>query len=168
MSLITPDFGLIFWMTIIFGILFFLLAKFGFPVITGMVEKRSERIENSIREAKEAEQQLEQLERRQADIVEKARLEEGRILDEARQAGAGIIAQAREQARKQAEEIVTKGREEIAAQKDMAARELKNRIADISLAVAGKVIRREISSDSSQKELLDILAAEAEDSPETK
>ena len=51
MSLITPDFGLLFWMTLIFAILFFVLAKFGFPAITGMVDKRSERINESIGKA---------------------------------------------------------------------------------------------------------------------
>ena len=51
MSLITPDFGLLFWMTLIFGIVFFVLAKFGFPVILGMVNKRADRIETSLRQA---------------------------------------------------------------------------------------------------------------------
>ena len=53
MSLITPDFGLLFWMTLIFGIVFFVLAKWGFPLITGMVDKRSDRIEQSIAKARE-------------------------------------------------------------------------------------------------------------------
>ena len=59
MSLITPDFGLLVWMTLIFGIVLFILAKFGFPVITSMVDKRSARIEESLRKAEEAQQAAE-------------------------------------------------------------------------------------------------------------
>ena len=58
MSLVTPDFGLLFWMTLIFAIVFFVLAKWGFPAITGMVDKRSERINESIEKAREAEKML--------------------------------------------------------------------------------------------------------------
>ena len=61
MSLITPDFGLLFWMLIIFGVVFFLLAKFGFPLITGMVEKRNEHIRESLRAAEQARLNLENL-----------------------------------------------------------------------------------------------------------
>ena len=76
MSLITPDFGLLFWMTLIFGIVFFLLAKFGFPVITGMVDKRRERIEKSIAAAAEAEEKLASLSQEHARMVEQTRLEQ--------------------------------------------------------------------------------------------
>ena len=58
MSLITPDFGLIVWMTLIFGIVFFILAKFGFPVLTDMVRKRQERIEKSIQDARDIEARM--------------------------------------------------------------------------------------------------------------
>ena len=58
MSLITPDFGLLFWMTLIFGIVFFILAKFGFPVLTDMVRKRQERIEKSIEDARTIEARM--------------------------------------------------------------------------------------------------------------
>ena len=59
MSLITPDFGLIFWMTLIFAIVFFIVAKFGFPVITGMAGKRADKIAEGLRKAEEARQKAE-------------------------------------------------------------------------------------------------------------
>ena len=61
MSLVTPDFGLLFWMTVIFAIVFFLLAKFGFPMITGMVNKRTDYIGKSLADAREAQRQLRDL-----------------------------------------------------------------------------------------------------------
>ena len=70
MSLITPDFGLLVWMTLIFGIVFFVLAKWGFPLITGMVDKRSDRINQSIAQAREAEKMLSELGDRQERLIE--------------------------------------------------------------------------------------------------
>ena len=80
MSLITPDFGLIFWMVIIFGAVFFILAKFGFPVITRMVEKRNDHIAGSLRAAEEAQKKLaglaeEQASREAAAMIEHAKTE---------------------------------------------------------------------------------------------
>ena len=66
MSLVTPDFGLIVWMTLIFGIVFLVLAKWGFPMITSSVRERAEKINASIKAAKEAEESLKKLEARQA------------------------------------------------------------------------------------------------------
>ena len=65
MSLVTPDFGLIVWMTLIFGIVFLVLAKWGFPMITSSVRERAEKINASIKAAKEAEESLKKLEARQ-------------------------------------------------------------------------------------------------------
>ncbi len=75
MSLITPDFGLLFWMTLIFLIVFFLLAKFGFPIITGMVDKRSERINGSMAKAKGAAERLAGLAAERRVIAGKGRLQ---------------------------------------------------------------------------------------------
>lgn len=70
MSLITPDFGLLFWMTLIFAIVFFILAKFGFPMITGMVKKRSESIEKSLKEAEAARNEVKKLAREQKKLID--------------------------------------------------------------------------------------------------
>ena len=83
MSLITPDFGLLVWMTLIFGIVFFVLAKWGFPMITGSVEKRAQRIGDSIKAAKEAEEKLRNLAEEQSRMIEETRQEQSRILKEA-------------------------------------------------------------------------------------
>ena len=99
MSLITPDFGLLFWMTLIFAIVFFILARFGFPLITGMVKKRSDRIEKSLRDAEEAQNTLKQLAEEHKRMIEEARKEQARILNEAATAGNKIVQEAKDQAR---------------------------------------------------------------------
>ena len=70
MSLITPDFGLIFWMVVIFGLVFFILAKFGFPVITNMVGKRSDHIAQSLEAAEEAKLKLGTIAEEQARMID--------------------------------------------------------------------------------------------------
>ena len=87
MSLITPDFGLLVWMTLIFAIVFFVLAKFGFPAITSMVDKRSARIEDALKKADEAEKRLSGLAQEHDALMEKTKLEQSRMLKEASQAG---------------------------------------------------------------------------------
>ena len=161
MSLLTPDFGLLFWMTIIFGILFFLLAKFGFPVITGMVEKRSERIAESIAQAQQAEDMIANLTARQEEIIRDTRLKEGRILDEAKKAGDNIISDARARAQEEAAKVIEDGRLKIAREREDAMRELRSQVALLSLQVARKVVRHELKDDPEQKALIDALADEA-------
>ena len=83
MNLMLPDSGLLFWMTVIFAIVFFILAKFGFPVITGMVEKRTRRIDEALKSAREAEESLAGLAKEQEEMMERARAEHARILQDA-------------------------------------------------------------------------------------
>ena len=83
MSLVTPDTGLLFWMVIIFGIVFFILAKFGFPVITKMVNERTESINKSLAMAEEARGELANLNKEQAELLLQAKKERDRIMDDA-------------------------------------------------------------------------------------
>ena len=160
MSLITPDAGLLFWMVLIFGIVFFLLWKFGFPVITEMVEKRSARIDESLRQAREIEQRMADWERRQAEELEKTRREQAAILKDAAVKGEKLIADARDKAAAEAGEILSKAREEIAAEKESALRDVRREVAVLSMQVAEKVLRRELSDEGSQRELIDRMVDE--------
>ena len=154
MSLITPDFGLLFWMTLIFAILFFVLAKFGFPAITGMVEKRSERINESIGKAREAEQRLEQLGQKQVRMIEETRAEQARILREASQARDTLLAQARQQAQDDASKILEQARTQIAAEKESALRDIRAQVANLSVDVAEKILRNRLSDEQAQMDLI--------------
>ena len=99
MFLVTPDTGLLLWMVIIFGIVFFILAKYGFPVITRMVEKRSEHINTSLRLAREAQEKVRSLSEEQARLIEETRKEQARLIKEAVDTKDRMIAQAKEEAR---------------------------------------------------------------------
>ena len=161
MSLITPDFGLLFWMTLIFGIVFFLLAKFGFPMITGMVDERSKRINDSIAKAKEAEQRLASLAEEQSRMIEQTRLEQGRLLREVSESREQIIAQAKVQAEAEASKILADARVRINEERENAVRDIRRQVSLISVEVAQKIVRKELSSDGAQQELLDKLVDEA-------
>ena len=161
MSLITPDFGLIFWMVIIFGAVFFILAKFGFPVITRMVEKRNDHIAGSLRAAEEAQKKLAGLAEEQAALIEKTRLEQGRLIKEASETRDAIVAQAKEQASREAAAMIEHAKTEIAAERESAIRELRSQVASISVEVAEKIVRKDLGDAGSQQALLDRLVDEA-------
>ena len=160
MSLITPDFGLLFWMTLIFAIVFFVLAKFGFPLITGMVKKRSDRIEQSLKDAEEARKALKELAEEHKRMIEEARKEQARILNEAATAGDKIVHDATTQARAQTTAMIEKAREEIRIEQETARREISNEIAALSVEVAEKLIRGHLDSDERQRALIDKLIEE--------
>ena len=160
MSLITPDFGLLFWMTLIFAIVFFVLAKFGFPIIIGMVDERNARISESLRKAREAEAALNELSVRQKEMIEQARQEQAAILKDAAQARDAMIAQAKAQASDEAAKIVSQARTQIAAEKESAMAEVRSQLAELSVAVAEKVMRTQLESDKVQVELVNRMVEE--------
>ncbi len=160
MSLITPDFGLLVWMTLIFGIVFFVLAKWGFPLITGMVDKRSDRINKSIAEAHEAEKMLSDLAGRQERMIEETRREQAKILKEAAEARDKLIADAKEQARDEASKLIEEARTRIAAEKESALRDIRTEVAGLSVDVAEKVLREKLSTDEAQLALIDKMIGE--------
>ena len=157
MDLMIPDSGLLFWMTIIFAIVFFVLAKFGFPIITGMVEKRSKRISDSLEAARIAEDALAHLEQEKERLVSETRAEQARLMQEAAAERDRMIAQAQEQARAEAQKIMDDARERINEEKEAAMKELRNEVAKMSLAIAETVVRKDLSSDKEQKQLIDKL-----------
>ncbi len=162
MSLITPDFGLLFWMTVIFAVVFFILAKFGFPVITGMVEKRSDRIEESLRKADEAEKALAEMAERREQIISEAKAEEAKILKEASATSDSIVAGAKDKAREEAEKVLEQARIEIAAEKESALRDIRRLVARLSVEVSEKVLRADLDEDKKQGAYLDRLIDEVQ------
>ena len=160
MNLLLPESGLLFWMTIIFAIVFFLLAKFGFPVITGMVEKRTRRIDEAIGAAREAEERLKGLSAEQERMIAEARAEQARILQETAAERDRMLVQAQEQAREEAGRIMEETKARIAEEKDAALRDVRREVARLSVAVAEKIIRKELSDDRSQMELIDRIIEE--------
>ncbi len=165
MSLITPDFGLIFWMVVIFGVVFFILAKFGFPVITKAVRKRSEHIEDALREAERARLSVQEAAIQRQQMLEQTRTEQGKILQDASKAKEAILSEARAKAQEEAAEMLRGAREEIAAEKESALREIRSEVSALSLAVAEKIVRKELEETPEQLALMERLSDEASAPP---
>lgn len=155
MNLMLPDSGLLFWMTIIFAIVFFILAKFGFPIITGMVDKRAKRIDEAIAAARKAEESLAGLAQEQERLLSEARTEQARILKEAAVQRDNMIVQAQEQAREEAKKIMDEAKARIQEEKEAALRDVRKEVALLSVTIAEKVVRKELSTDKGQMELID-------------
>lgn len=162
MSLITPDFGLLFWMVVVFAILFAILAKVGFPVITGMVRKRQDRINDSIRLAKEAEDKVKALASEHERMIEETRREQARMLKEAAASRDATVAQAKDLAQAEADKILSDARAQIDAEKEAALRDIRRQVAVLSIEVTQKVLRERLSQDSAQTALIDRMVDEAE------
>jgi F-type H+-transporting ATPase subunit b len=160
MQLITPDAGLLFWMVVIFGLLFFLLAKFGFPIITSMVEKRNATIEKSLKDAHQIEAQMAGMLAEHAQMLEDARKEQAQILREAADTRSKLIADAKEQAREEAAKILADARAEIETEKEAALRDVRKEVAVLSVSIAEKILRKELSEDKEQREYIDRMVEE--------
>ena len=167
MDLMLPDSGLLFWMTIIFAIVFFILAKFGFPIITGMVEKRNKRIDDALSAARVAEEALERLSQEQERILSETRTEQAQMLQEAASQRDAMIARAREDARLQADALIKEAKERINEEKEAALRDVRREVALMSISIAEKVVRKGISSEKWQKEFIDRMVAEMLDNEKT-
>ena len=154
MSLLLPDSGLLFWMVIIFAIVFFILANFGFPVITKMLDKRRDYIDSSLRLAREADEKMGRMMEEQSRMIAQAREEQNRILKEAAQARDNIVRKAQEQAQDEARKILDEARVKIEAEKESALREIRSQTAMLSVKVAEKVLRQQLSTDKAQIDLV--------------
>ncbi len=164
MNLVTPDFGLLFWMVIIFGLLFFVLAKFGFPVITSMVEKRSSLIDKSLADAREIDAMMAGMKAEHEKMLTDTRKEQALILKDATDRGKAIVAEAREAASSEAGKIIADARAQIAAEKESALRDIRSEVAALSVGVAEKILRKELSDDVSTDEFLAKMVEEASSS----
>ena len=160
MNLLLPDSGLIFWMALIFAIVFFALAKFGFPVITGMVEKRNARISDSLEAARKAEEALAYLHQEHERIIAQTREEQAQLKKEAASERERMISVARDQAKAEAQKIMDEAKARIQEEKEAALRDIRREVAELSLTIAEQVVRKELSTDKGQKELVDTLVDE--------
>ena len=160
MNLITPDTGLLFWMVVIFGLVFFLLWKFGFPIITEMVDKRNAAIRKSLKDAHEIEAQMAGMMAEHAQMLEDARKEQAQILREAADTRNKLIADAKVQAQEEAAKILAEARTEIAAEKEAALRDVRREVAVLSVSIAEKILRKELSDGDGQRDYIDRMVEE--------
>ena len=159
-SILTPDLGLLFWMLLAFLVVFFVVAKFGFPAIIGMVEDRKRYIDESLQKAHEASERLANIQKEGESMLQEARQKQAQILKEAAETRDAIVAQAQEKAREEGNRLISEAKGEIERQKQAAISELRAQVAELSVKVAEKILRKELSSDAKQMETIDRLLDE--------
>ena len=155
MSLLLPDSGLLFWMVVAFGIVFVILAKYGFPIIIKMVEDRKTYIDQSLEVAREANAQLSKLKEEGDALVAAANKEQGRILKEAMEERDKIIHEARKQAEKTAQKELELVKEQIQIEKEEAIRDIRKQVAILSVDIAEKVLRKNLDDKEEQMGMID-------------
>ena len=163
MSLLTPDLGLLFWMLLSFLLVFGALAKFGFPIITGMVDKRREHIQEALHEADKARLRIEGVEDEARRIMEDATRRSGEMLAAATSNSQKIVESAREKAEADAAARIEAARKQIEIEKQKALGDMRATVALLSVEVAEKVMRVKLdNSDGGDRELIGRLVDEAE------
>ena len=143
--LISPGLGTFVWMLVSFGILAFILIKFGWPMILKSLKNREDAIEQSLGEATKAREEMKTLVAHNEELLRQAKMERDEMLRNARTASDQIVDEARAKASAEADRIVEAARENIEYEKLKAMHELKNQIANLSIEIAEKLIRAELS-----------------------
>lgn len=146
--------GLFFWQTLLFLILLFLLRKFAWKPILKAVTDREESIEQALEQADKAREEMKKLQSDNEAIIREARIERDAILKEAREIKDSIIDEAKTKAGEEGAKMIEQAKEQITNQKLAAITELKNQVADMSITIAEKVLRRELESKDKAAELV--------------
>lgn len=161
MGLLLPETGLLFWMLLSFIVVFAVLAKFGFPVITRMVEERREYVEQSLQAAKEANDQLAQVKSQSEALLQSAREQQMKILNEASATRDRIVAEAKAQAQAETQRQIEDAKRQIRLEQDAAIRAARSEIALLAVDIAQKVIRENLDNTPAQMNMIDRLLDEA-------
>lgn len=159
-SLLTPDPGLIFWMIIAFGLVVFILSKFGFPVILDKLDSRKKFIDESVVAAKQAYEKLEHAQAQNKKIIQRGKAEEAHIISEAAKKRDLIIENAKEKAIKEANLIVANARKQMLQEKEEAMNSIRREIAVISVDIAEKVLRESLKKKEDQMSMIERLVDE--------
>ena len=155
MGLLTPDPGLLFWMIIVFGVVFFIIAKKGLPGIIKMVEDRKAYIDNSLKAAREANEQLANVKAEGEKILAQAHEEQARILAEAAATRDRIIKDAQNRAISEGDRLMIEIKKQIETEKESAIRDIRRQVAVLSVGIAEKIMRNKLADAKEQEELID-------------
>ena len=159
-AILTPDLGLLFWMVLAFAVVFFVLAKYGFPAIVNMVDERKKYIDESLQKAHEASERLENIRQEGEAILQEAREKQAQILKEAAETREAIVEKAQGKAREESARLIADAKAQIEGEKRNAIREIRTQVAELSVQIAEKVLREKLSSDAAQMEMIDRLLDE--------
>ncbi|WP_449027995.1 F0F1 ATP synthase subunit B [Prevotella jejuni] len=157
MSLLLPDSGLLFWMTLVFLVVFFVLWKWGFPSIIKMVNERKEYIDESLAKAEEANLRLANIQKQGEELLMEAREKQAQILREASETRDTIVGQAQEKAHEESARILSEAKAEIESQKQAAIRDIRAQVAELSVQIAEKILQKELSTSAEQTQFINRL-----------
>mgnify|MGYP001184099961 FL=1 len=158
MDLVTPDIGLIFWTTVSFVILYFILAKYAWKPILGAVNDREKSIKDALSAAEKAKEEMASLKSDNEKILNEAKLQREALLKEAREIKSKIISDAQNEATEKANKLIEAAKTAIDNEKSSAMKELKNTVVDLSLNIAEKLLSKELDNKDKQvKNIKDII-----------
>lgn len=160
MGLMIPETGLLIWMLITFLALLFLLKKFAWKPILKMIKDREDSIDNALKSAEKAKEEMQSLQADNERILAEARNQRDIMLKEAREMKESMISQAKNTAKTEGDKMIAAARETIQNEKMAAITELKNQVALLSIDIAEKILKRELATENKQKELIGDLLKE--------
>ena len=155
MGLVMPNPGTIFWMIIIFGIVLFILKKFAWKPILNALKEREESIANALNSAEEAKREVAGLKAGNEKIIAEARREKDAILKEAKELKEKIVAEAKEKAGQEAQKTIDQARQQIESEKTAAINDIKKQVAELSVMIAEKVIKKELAGKGEQEKMVE-------------
>lgn len=155
MELITPSFGLIFWMLIGFGILFFILAKFAWPIITNGIASRNKKIADQLEEAAKIHEEMLQLNKKHDEMMQEAKAERDSLLTEARKVSEEMYDKAKQKAAAESQAMIEDAKKAIYFEKMKAITDAKNAIANFSIDIAEKVVAENLKDRKEQEALVE-------------
>ncbi len=154
MSIITPEIGTIFWMVLGFSLVFFILKKFGWKVILQSLKEREQSIEEALHLADKAREEMAVLREDHEALLKEARAEREAMIGEARQIRAELIEKAKGDASHEADKVLENALKEIENEKRASLNEIKTQVADLSIEIAEKILRKELSEENKQQALI--------------
>ncbi|MDR1405973.1 MAG: F0F1 ATP synthase subunit B [Prevotellaceae bacterium] len=160
--MLTPDFGLLFWMMVSFLLVLGLLAKFGFPVITRMVNERRDHISRSLEAAEEATRKLEHVKEESLAMLDEARRQQAAIIKKAMADGEQLLLNAQQRAVEETEKQLALARQRIELQKEKALGEINAQVAILSVDIAEKVLHRQLDDKMKEEAFILQMLNEAE------
>ena len=162
MSLFEPEFGLIFWMLVVFLIVLFILARYGWPVIIKSLEERAEFINNGVKFSQEALKEKEEAKANAGQLIAEARKRQMDILQDAERMKQDMIVEARKTAGVEAQKVVDAARLSVEQMKKEAGLQIRRQVGSLSMQIAEKVLRKDLENQQAQAELIDKFLNEAE------
>ncbi len=153
MGLLQPESGLLFWMTLAFGVVFVVLARYGFPVIVKAIESRKEYIDSSLDAARDAERKCATLEARSQEIIDQAEIRRTEILREADTARKQLLAEARQTAETESARILDQARQKAESERQAILDDAKREIAALAVAITERMLRQDLQDRDAQSAL---------------